>query len=180
VHAAFISSILSLAIALVERVYPPTPADPARTRPAFARHARADPRIAASVAHAELHALCARIAHIAELAHAANLPHVAALRFVLEIPENSRLVSRATAPRPSGSPYAARAVQAPDHKNIVAIRECLHKTKLQHVRRDAEAFLKLALQHRLGTSESDDSDWLQYEKQHAREQVHEDVRGTQV
>jgi hypothetical protein len=172
VHAAFVSSILSLARTLVERVYPPTPTDPARTRQAFARHARADPRIAASVAHGGLHALCARIAHIAELAD--TLPSVAALRFVLEIPENSRLVERATAPRPSGSPYAARAVQAPDHKNIAAIRECLHKTKLQHVRRNAEAFLTIDLQHtpEVGDFEEiSDEERMQWAKQQFGEHV---------
>ena len=139
---SFEQAIQDLAQRLVTHVYPPAPAAAWSARPQVARYANQDPRAALARANPDLHALCARIAHIALLAGDDNTLALAAHRFVLEIPENSRLVSRALAPQPEGGAYAARSTRAPAHANLTRIRACLDKSSLHQLRRCAEAAMR--------------------------------------
>jgi hypothetical protein len=118
----------------------PTAAFPARGP--VARYAHADARAELAGVNPDLHALCARVAHIASLAQDDNTKALAALRFGLEIPEHSRLVSRALAPQPEGATYAARSTRAPQHANLAHIRACLDKSTLHQLRRYALAVVR--------------------------------------
>lgn len=144
--------MLDFAARLLPLVYPPTRAVPWRARPAVARYAHAD-RARTAGGSLELHALCARIAHIAWLVHESdNFEPFAAHRFLIEVPENSRLLLRAVSPMPHNSLYAARAAPSREHKNSAAIRECLSRSSLAPLRACAAAAVAAALPKDEGAS----------------------------
>jgi hypothetical protein len=137
--------MLAFAARLLPLVYPPTPAPRWLARPAVARYAHPD-RARTAGGSLELHALCARIAHIALLVHASeNLEPVAAHRLVVEVPEHSRLLLRALSPLPQNSLYAARAAPSREHKNSASIRECLSRSTLAPLRACAAAAVAAAM-----------------------------------
>jgi hypothetical protein len=139
---SFTNAIVDLAQCLLAHVYPPVPATAFHARGPVARYAHADARAELAGVSPDLHALCARVAHIASLAQFPNTNALAALRFGLEIPEHSLLVSRALAPQPEGATYAARSTRAPEHANLAHIRVCLDKSTLHQLRRCALAVVR--------------------------------------
>jgi hypothetical protein len=142
---SFKLQMLDFAARLLPLVYPPTRAPAWLARPAVARYAHPD-RARTAGGSLELHALCARVAHIALLVHLGNqLEPLAAHRLVVEVPENSRLLLRALSPLPHHSLYAARAAPSREHKNSVSIRECLSRSSLAPLRACAAATVAAVL-----------------------------------
>lgn len=139
--------MLAFAARLLPLVYPPTPVPHWLARPAVARYAHPD-RARTAGGSLELHALCARIAHIALLTHIDdNHEPLAAHRLVVEVPEHSRLLLRAVAPLPVPALYAARAASSREHRNAAAIRECLSRSSLDTIRACAAATVAAATQN---------------------------------
>jgi hypothetical protein len=138
----FADAMHELAQCLLAHVYPPATASAFAARAHVARYAHIDPRVELARVNPDLHMLCDRVAHIAALAQNDKTIALAAHRLVLEIPEHSRLVSRALATQPEGATYAARSTRAPEHANLAHIRACLDKSALHQVRRCALAVVR--------------------------------------
>ena len=180
-HSQFEVGITALARCLLYNLYPPVPAPPFHERPAFARYAQKDPRVALAAGHPELHALCARITHIAGpvLYH---LKHFAAYRFLVEFPLLACIVSRALEPGAVARLYAARrdVLLAPD---VGRIRACLDRANLPLLRQLALA--QLPQGHFQPPPGQDESDAVAYawarfpESRHSSEQSSQHHGGTQ-
>ena len=151
---SFNQSLLAFAAQLLALVYPPVPAKTWLARPPVARYAHPD-RARAAGGSLELHALCARVAHIALLVTAnAKFEPLAAHRFLVELPEHARLLALACSPAPSSALYAARAAPSREHANAPAIRACLSRSSLQPLRACAAATVAAAMPTNGGTSNS--------------------------
>jgi hypothetical protein len=151
---SFKLQMLAFAARLLPLVYPPTRSPGWLARPAVARYAHPD-RARTAGGSLELHALCARVAHIALIVHLGNeLEPLAAHRLVVEVPENSRLLLRALSPLPHNSLYAARAAPSREHKNSVSIRECLSRSSLAPLRACAAAAVAAAMPKDDGRSDT--------------------------
>ena len=151
---SFNQSLLAFAAQLLALVYPPVPAKTWLARPPVARYAHPD-RARAAGGSLELHALCARVAHIALLVHIdPKTELIAAHRFLVELPEHARLLALACSPAPSSALYAARAAPSREHANAPAIRACLSRSSLQPLRACAAATVAAAMPTNGGTSNS--------------------------
>lgn len=149
---SFKQSLLAFAAQLLALVYPPVPAKIWLARPPVARYAHPD-RARAAGGSLELHALCARVAHIALLVHIdPKLELLAAHRFLVELPEHARLLALACSPAPSSALYAARAAPSREHANAAAIRACLSRSSLQPLRACAAATVAAPMPTNGGTS----------------------------
>ena len=136
----FRDGITVLARCLLVHTYPPAPALPFHARTSFARYAHKDPCAALADANPDLHALCARITHIAGPVYGAS-PILAAHRFLLEFPPLARILSRALEPRGGGALYAARLDAVPLFPDVRRIRACLDGANLPRLRQLALAVL---------------------------------------
>ena len=134
---SFKQSFLAFAARLLGLVYPPVPAKAWLDRPPVARYAHPDR--AGSAGSLELHALCARVAHIAFVVQISEkFEPLAAQRFLVELPENARLLVLAVSALPAATLYAARAAPSREHPNAAAIRACLSRASLAPLRACAE------------------------------------------
>jgi hypothetical protein len=112
----FADAVHPLAQALVSRAYPPVPAIAFHQRAQVSPSAHTDSRLKLARTNPALHALCARVAHIAFLAQNEQTVAVAAHRFAVEIREHSSLVSRALL----------------DETELRLLRRCAHRSLQSH------------------------------------------------
>jgi hypothetical protein len=149
---SFKQDMRAFAAQLLALVYPPVPAKTWLARPPVARYAHPD-RARTAGGSLELHALCARVAHIALVVGITEkLEPLAAHRFLVELPEHARLLALAVSALPAPALYAARAAPSREHANAAAIRACLSRASLAPLRACAAATVAAATQQNSGDS----------------------------